>query len=922
MKKIILLLSLLLFSNLSVAEELKREASVIEGKLENGFKYSIMKNQKPKKRAEFKLLVKIGSIEEENNEKGVAHFIEHLAFNGSKHFKKNELVEYLEKIGLSFGGDLNANTSFERTIYMLTVPLENDNLDTSFLVFSDWAEALSFNKEEVDKERGVVLEEMRMGEGTWRRMFQQYKPLLFGQSAYLEREPIGEKEVIKNISVERIKAFYEKWYRPEFMHFVAVGDFNTTEIESRIKTTFSGLKNKSNEKRTPRVIPENNTTRIVTSWDKEFTSNSVDIFYMDILEETRTEADMRRSLIDSMMITLFNTKAKEQIEKENPKATIIGLSSSSINDDRGFYKFFARYKENDELPALKELYALIWSFNKYGFSANELEPIKESMLSNNEKFYQRIDDLTSSGLSSSLLNYANSKSIFVDYTVDYQLTKKLVKDIKIEEINKLFQKIVAFQDRAIIFKSAKEASYSDKEVLTTIEGAKKEITDLSKTKKIPTNLVIDDLNSTKITHREYNKETDIHQFTLENGIEVAFKQTDFTKNNVVLSGFSFGGVSLYPPKDLLALDRTTLFISRSGVGDYSAIDLNKILANKSVNISTGIHQRSESINGSANNKDVETMFSLLYLQLTKPKVDIRISQNIKNILKAQAQEAMHSPKQKFNQELQEYFFKNNPRIQFETNETIEKLDEKRILELYKERFADLNNFKVIIIGDISLEEVEKLSQKYLGNLPSLAREETYVKRTLPFRKGEVSFSRDYNSENISQIGIQYKSTIPYSVKGSRITDALEKILTIRLRKLIREENSGVYSIGASAVLDMLEDESEGMVQFACDPKRKEELLKMVFKEIEKIKTELVTTEELALYKKGFSTSYETALRRNGYWVSNIEQHYKHGTPLNNIYTLPALIKSINAKDILDMANKIFAQDRILIELNPEPKVKK
>ena len=922
MRKIVLLLSLLLLTSLSALEELKRESSIIEGKLENGFKYSILENGKPKKRAEFKLLINVGSLEEKEKEKGIAHFIEHLAFNGSKHFKKNELIEYLEKIGLNFGGDLNANTSFEKTLYLLTVPLENDNLDKSFLIFSDWAETLSFDKQEVDKERGVVLEEMRMGEGTWKRMFQQYKPVLFGESAYLNREPIGEKEVIENISVEDIKAFYKKWYRPEFMHFIAVGDFNATEIEHRIKTTFSELKNNSSEKRTPRTIAENNTTRIVTAWDKEFTSNSVDVFYMDILEETRTKADMRRSLIDGMMIELFNIKAKEQIEKENPKATVIGLSSSTINKDRGFYKFFARYKEGDELPALKEMYSLIWSFNKYGFSKNELEPIKESMLSSNEKFYQRIDDQTSSALSSTLLHYANSKSIFVDYNVSYQLTKELIQDIKIEEINKLFRKIIAFQDRAIIFKSAKKASYSDKEVLKSIEEAKKSAKDLTQTKKIPKDLIIDELNATKITHREYNKETDIHQFTLENGIQVAFKKTDFTKNRVSLKAFSFGGESLYPPKDLLALSRTTLFISRSGVGEYSAINLNKILANKSASINTGIHKRTESINGSANKKDIETMFALLYLQITQPKIDKRVTKNIKNILKAQAQEALHSPKSKFHRELQEYFYNNNPRIQFETNETIEKLDETQMLKIYKERFSDLNNFKFIIVGDISLKEVEQLSQKYLGNLPTLKKEESFIAHKLPFKEGEVSFSRSYNRENISQIGIQYKSTVPYSLKNTRITDALEKILTIRLRKLIREENSGVYSIGANVILDMLEDDSEGVVGFACDPKRKEELLKMIFQTIESIKKEPITEDELALYKKGFSNSYETALRRNGYWISNIERHYKSNAPLNSIYKLPSIIESITAKDVLEMANKIFSHNRIVIELNPKAEVTK
>ena len=918
MKKAILLLVTFLTLNLFAEETLlPKEKSLIEGRLENGFNYSIMYNKKPEKRAEFRLMVKIGSLEEREKERGIAHFIEHMAFNGSTHFKKNELVDYLEKIGITFGSDLNANTGFEKTQYMLTVPLENDNLEESFLVFSDWASGITFDQKELDKERGVVLEEARLREGVGQRMYDQYRPLIFGDTRYAKRLPIGKKEVIENITVEEMKAFYTRWYRPEFMHFVAVGDFNTTKIEELIKTTFSSLKNSSTLKREARYIPENNTTRILTAHDKEVTSSAVSIYYMDKLEEQRTKSDLRRGIVDEMMIRLFNMKAQEQIEKQNPKATMISLDSSGLNKNRGFYNFTASYKKGDELPALNELYAMIWSFKKYGFSKEYLAYIKESMLSSNEKDYENLDDLRSSTISSMLMFYADSNSIFVDYDEEYKLKKELINDIKIEEINRLFNKIINFKDRAIIFANDTGATYTDKEVLETIEASKANVSDLTQGKKLPKTLKIQELESKKIVSREYNKETDIHQFTLENGIEVAFKQTDFRKNSVALEGISFGGTSLYEPKDLLTLARTTLFVSNSGIGKYSVLELTKILANKKVSVSTSINPRTESFSGSANSKDVESMFKVLYLQLTQPKIDERIAQNIKNMLKESAIEALNNPKVRFQREGQKYFYKENPRIQFETNETIEKLDEQAMLKIYKERFADCNNFKVVIIGDVKPEEVERLSQKYLGNLPTVDRNESFVKRELPYRHGNVSFIRNYNNENISHITLAYKSKIPYTEENGLIGSALQKILNIRLRKLIREEKSGVYGISARVSLDYFELKSTGSVTFSCDPKRKDELLAMVYQEIEKIKTKPITKEEMALFRKSFSTFEETALKENWYWMSNMKKHYKLGTPFNLIYKRAKMNESITAKDIEAMARKIFVDEKFLVELNPK-----
>ena len=512
----------MLISTLIVAKELPKEKSLIEGEFENGFKYSIIKNGKPKNRAEFRLIVKVGSLEEDDDQKGVAHFVEHMAFNGSKHFKKNELIKYLESIGVKFGSHLNASTGYEKTLYKLTVPLKQEYLEKSFLVFEDWASGLNFDKEEFNKERGVILEEARSRDTASFRIYNRYKSMVFEGTKYLDRLPIGDLDIIKNISVERAKDFYNEWYRPEHMHFIAVGDFEVETIKELIKKHFSTLKNSSKRELASRDIKENNQTRVRSLSEKEVTSNSLSVQYLDFFEDTRTKKDMRTALIESMMISLFNIKAKEQLLKDDPKATSIRLDSGAINIKRASYNFKVSYRDNNDKLALKELYELIWSFYKYGFSKEDLRLLKKKRLDNNEKEYKRLSDRRSASIASTLVYYVLNKSIYIDYDYKYRATKELISDISLEEINNKFKKVLNFQDRVILFVNTTGDKVSKKETLETIESAKKGAEDFTKIKKTPDRLLKNKLVSKKIISRSYNKKTGIHEYILENGMRVLF----------------------------------------------------------------------------------------------------------------------------------------------------------------------------------------------------------------------------------------------------------------------------------------------------------------------------------------------------------------------------------------------------------------
>ena len=921
MKKI-LIISLLFIWNILNAEILPTEKSLVEGKLENGFRYSIEHNKKPKDRAELRLIIKVGSLDEDDDQRGIAHFTEHMAFNGSKHFQKNELIKYLESIGVQFGSHLNASTGYEKTLYKLKVPLEKDNLEKSFLVFRDWADGLNFNPKEFDKERGVILEEARSRDNLNFRLYNKSKHLFLGNSRFMNRLPIGDKSIIKNISAKRAREFYDKWYRPEFMHFVAVGDFNTTKMEKLIKKHFSTLKNNFHQKRVSRDIPDMNYTQVLAITDKELTSNSLAVQYVDKVEYTKTEKDFRKGIVESMAYNLFNMKADEQLLKDNPKATTIKLSNGHVNSKKGGYKFAVNYRGDNEKSALKELYELIWSFDKYGFSQENLNLVKKQQLSANEKAYKRLSDRRSTTIASNLVQYATNidESVYMDYDYKYKLKKKLIKEIKLDEVNNLFRKILKIQNRFILFVNTTGNKVSKKEALEVINKAKENLTDYTKVKKLPSKLLDTEFKKTEIVSKIYNKKAGVYEFILENGIKILFKESDFSKNKVRLRGFSFGGDSLYELDELDLAIKTSSFVSRSGAGEFSVVDLAKILAGKQASASAGISALGENIYASANVEDIETMFELMYLKLTKPKIDETITKNRKKLLKYIAQEEDKNPKTKFSKEFFQYFYKNDPRIIYDTNESIDKLNSQKMLDIFKDRFSDMNNFRFVIIGDVKVDKIENLITKYLGNLPTKKREESFIDRKEDYLTGKQKFVRAYNNENISNIAILFKSRLKYSKKRELALDAMKSILKVRLRELIREEKSGVYGIGVSASISRLyNNRSSAKIRFSCDPKRRNELISEVYKSIEKIKKEFVTDKELNIYRKKFQKSYEVNMKENYYWLSKMLDTYRYNASLEDIFELPRLIAQISKEDVKKIANEIFAKDILQAELNPVKK---
>ncbi|MCV6607564.1 MAG: insulinase family protein [Campylobacterales bacterium] len=902
-----LLLILLLLTNF-FGKDLQLDPTISTGVLKNGMKYTIKKNPTPKNVAEFRLLVKVGSLEEDDSQKGLAHFVEHMAFNGSKHFEKNRLIESLESLGVIFGSHLNASTSYDRTLYQLSIPVSKTNLEKSFLIFEDWAAHLSFDKKEFDKERGIILEEARSRDTLSSRLLQQSNKLLFADSKYLNRAPIGDLDIVRNAPVKEAKRFYKDWYRPEFMEFVAVGDFDKKEIEKLIKKHFGKLKNRSQRKLVSRDIPNKDSLRIATVWDKELNINSVGVQFLEDSQVLKTESDLKNALIEQIVKELFNVKSYE----ENSDAL---LRIGNIATTKGAYKFSLIYHDENPLDALETLYTFIWNFYKFGISNEYLKLVKKRALTRNSR---SLNIQSSKREINSLITDLQTGSPFIDKKQKSQLTKKFIEEISKKDIDNYFNKIVKIKNKIIIFQDMEKREFTLKQVKNTIKKSYKKAKGFEKQKKLPKVLVNKKLPKVKILKKVYNKELDLYELTLQNGINVIFKKSDYRKNRVFLKAFSLGGSSVYDNEDINDLKSMTQYMNIGGTKSFSNSQIDKILSGKRVVVNLSLSALEEEIEGSSSSKDLESMFQLLYLKLTEGKLEKKDFEKERKKHIFSLEKNLKNPKYRFGKDLYSYTYNNNPRVRFIDSNDVKKLRRKNILKIYKDRFVDLNNFTFVIVGDIELKKVEKLLEKYFGSFPTKDRTETYQDRELKPVNGYQKFIRNYNNKNISSISFTYRNPVKHTLKNEETLKILMNILRVKLRKKIREEKSGVYGISINGkIISLLDEVAYGKIDFSCDPKRKKELVGDVKDIIQQLKENKVTKEELETAKNKSLVSYEYGKKSNGFWLNKIVEAKIYKRELESILGREKIIKDITDKDVQEVAKKVFGKNLLYSELNPK-----
>lgn len=899
---------------------------VTVGQFDNGFRYYIRENKQPENRAELRLAVNAGSVLEDDDQQGLAHFLEHMAFNGTEHFEKHKLIEFMESIGMRIGPGLNAYTSFDETVYMLTVPTDSlEVMETAFQIIEDWSHALLLEPEEIDKERGVIVEEWRLGLGASARMRDEQFPILFKDSRYAERMVIGKKEIIENFDYDVLKRFYKDWYRPDMMAVLAVGDFDGAKVKSMIEKHFSALpKTESPRPRETYEIPDHKETLFAIATDKEATSTSISVYYKHPLREQETVGAYRESIVDSIYNSMLNQRLNELAQKPDPPFMMAMSGRGSLLRSKEAYILSAMVKEDGIENGLETLLTETERVSRFGFTESELEREKLQILRSIERAYAEREKTASNRyVSEYIRNFLTGEPIpGIEY--EFELYKRFVPEITLEEVNALGREWITTENRVIMVSAPEKEGLrvpTEEELLSVFDA----VEDKGITPYVDATLtepLLDEIPEPGgITETKTIDEVGITEWELSNGVRVVLKPTDFKADEILLSAFSPGGTSLADDADFIPAQTASLIIGSSGLGDYNTINLQKKLSDKVARARPSISELYEGISASASPKDLETMFQLVYLTFTKPRADEEIFKALTGQMKAMYKNRTASPSAVFSDALTRILTQDHLRARPLTEETIDDMDLEKSYAFYRDRFADAGDFTFIIVGSFDLETIKPLVTRYLGSLPSIDREEFWRDVGIDFPEGVIEETVSKGLEPQSRASIVFSGPFQYTQEQRNAIRGMCLVLQTRLRETIREELGGTYSIGASSSYDRFPDQEYSIsISFGTDPERVEELTEVVFKEIEKLKTEGVQPDELNDAKKALYREFETEVKNNSWLIAQLNYKYQQDEDPRSVFDYEETLESITP-EMLQKAAQMYlnTENYVQLILFPEKK---
>lgn len=879
------------------------DSSITIGQLENGLKYYIRVNRKPEQRAEVRLAVNAGSILEDEDQQGLAHFVEHMAFNGTEHFAKQELIDYLESMGMRFGPDLNAYTSFDETVYMLQIPTDSSKIvETAFRILQEWAYRVSFEPEEIEKERGVVIEEWRSGRGADARMRDQQFPILFKDSRYAKRLPIGQKAVLDTFHHETLRRFYRDWYRPDMMAVVAVGDFDKSHIEHLIKTHFSVIPpSPAPRKREFYPVPDHREPLFAIATDPEANGSRVSVYYKRDAREQNSHAAYRRSLVEALYDGMFNQRLDELRRRPEPPFLFAFSGQGRFVRTKEVYVISAGVKEDQVASGLETLLIEAARVRRFGFTATELQRQKIEMLRAMEQAYQERDKTESRVYAAEYLRNFLSGEPIPGIEYEYRLYQKLIPEITLAEVNRLAKELLTEHNRVVLVNLPEKegiAVPNPAELQAVFQkAARATITPyLDRVSDAPL-LPVSPLPGKIIAEKQFT-EIGVSEWTLSNGVRVVLKATDFQNDEVIFSAYSPGGNSLLPDRDYIAAVTAATIVSQGGVGDFSQIELQKKLAGKVVAVSPGIGALTESFSGSASPRDLETLFQLIHLYFTAPRMDSTAYLSYRSRIKGFLQNRSADPESAFEDTIEVVMAQRHFRSRPWSEELLEEMDLARSFAIYRERFADASDFTFIFVGNLNLAALRPLVETYLGSLPSLNRGETWKDVGIRPPAGVLRKEVRRGREEKSKVRIIFTGPFQWNRQNRYDINALAALLRIKLRETLREDLGGTYGVGVRASPSRYPEPGyEFAISFGCAPGRVEELIQSVFQQIDSLKQFGAGDKYLQKIKETQRRQYETDLKENTYWLNSLQFYYFNGENPLNILDYPQYVEKLNAAGI-------------------------
>jgi zinc protease len=895
------------------------------GRLDNGFRYLIRKNQKPEKRAELRLVVDAGSVLEAEDQQGLAHFVEHMAFNGTRNFAKQQLVDYLESIGMEYGPELNAYTGFDETVYMLTVPTDTAGVvETAFQILEDWAHQVSFEDEEIDRERGVVVEEWRLGRGAEQRMLDRQLPVILKDSRYAGRLPIGQKAVLDTFRHETLRRFYRTWYRPDLMGLVAVGDFEPERIDSLARHYFSRIPPvPAPEERRIFPVPDHQETLFAVATDPEATRNSVAVYYKQDVRDQGTLGAYRRSLIESLYHRMFNQRLYELTKRPEPPFLYGSSGQGQWLRAKEFVTLGAGVQDDGFERGLEALLTEAARVRQFGFTPSELDREKAEVLRTMEQVYRERDKLPSAGFAAEYVDHLLLGEPVPGIEKEYALCQELIPGIDLDEVNTLSREWTGERNRVIVLQAPAKPELkvpgADDLLAVFRRVARQEIAPYTETVSAAP-LVARVPEPARIVAQQEFPKIGATQWTLANGVRVFLKPTDFKNDEILFSACSPGGHSLVPDEDYVAAITAASVVSEGGVAGFSLIELQKKLAGKVVAVSPWIGELQEGLSGSASPQDLQTLFELIYASFTAPRQDSTAFQGFKTRMIGLIQNRSARPETAFEDTFRVTLAQHHYRARPWSLEVVAEMDLAKSMAVYRDRFADAGDFTFFFVGSFTLEQLEPLVRTYLGGLPAGGRQERWKDVGIEAPAGVVEKAVRRGIEAKSQSRIVF--TGPFAYDGWRnnfLLEAAAAVLEIKLREVLREGMGGTYGVAVSAGAARYPDAEYSIsLSFGCDPGRVEELTRTLFAQIDSLKDFGPAAIYVEKVKEIRKRQREVALKENGFWINALQGADSNGIDPQLVVGYADLVDSLEVGAVRAAAQQYFdTGNYVRVVLYPE-----
>lgn len=903
--------------DLNLNDPIKADPNVTIGKLDNGLTYYIRKNSYPKDRVEFRLAVNAGSNQETDEQQGLAHFTEHMAFNGIEGFPSNSVVDHLRSKGVVFGADLNAYTSFDETVYMIPMPTDDPgNIDLGLKILRGWAAGLLYDNKEIDEERGVIIEEYRLGLGASDRMRKEYWPILMKDSRYADRLPIGKLDILQTFDYQVIKDFYKDWYRPDLQAVIVVGDIDVKVVEEKIKTMFGNIPAKQNPKKKEIYgIAPNKEPLVAVCTDPEATGSQVMLIRKHQHKAMKTIGDFRQQLCIDLYNAMYDARFEEMTQ--DPKCPFIAASAGygDFIGNTDMYGSNAMAKENRINDAVTVLMQEDYRVLKHGFLQTELDRAKEELLERYDKAAKEVDKTESAKFASQYINNFLRQDPIPGAKRENNFAKKLIEGITLEEINALAKDWVTDDNMvAIITAPEKEdVKVPTKEEILTILNDKslanvQPYVDTYKDQEI---LEKEALTPGKITNIEKIEAVGAEKWTLSNGITVYVKKTDYKNDEILFSASSKGGKSLYPVKDLASVDFAAEIIDRGGIAGLDYNSLMKKMKGKNVGVSPNISLLTEGFSGSSSPKDLEFFFQYLNAFFTNPRIDKNAFDLVLDETKEQVKMITAQPMYKYIGKFIEAAYNNDPYMKqmfSYDDEYFAQVDFDRAVRIYKERFANPADFNFFFVGNYDEKEMKEFVELYLGSMKTEpSKKENYDLSVLKPRPDKASTQTVYaGTEQQGWMGMYITNPIEWNYRNSIIADMIGEALDIQFVKIVREKMGDVYSPMVQMSASKLpQPEMTLMILLGCDPAKTDKLADASLKILNDFKVKGPDKKTMELIKKQMLSTRAKNIQTNRFWLGYISGKITQGEPIVNPSEYDNIVNSVTKKEMVEFMKKYF-----------------